>query len=72
MNKIKENAHIKINQGKIPEDVIRELAITFLEGARKFYSNQENVQKFKEWQCKCEKVNAFYKRRRLLVCNLFN
>ena len=29
MNKIKENAYIKINSGKIPEDVMRELAITF-------------------------------------------
>ena len=31
MNKIKENTHIKLNPEKIPEDVMRELAITFLE-----------------------------------------
>ena len=55
MNKIKENAHIKINPEKIPEDVKRKLAITFLEGARKFYSNPKYVRKFKEWQEKRRK-----------------
>jgi len=55
MNKIKENAHIKINPRKIPDDVIKELAITFLEGARKFYANPENVKIFQKWQEKRHK-----------------
>ena len=55
MNKTKNTAGVKINPEKIPNDVIKELAITFLEGARKFYSNSENVQRFKKWQEKRHK-----------------
>ena len=55
MNNTKNNVGIKINPEKVPEDVVKELAITFLEGTRKFYANPENVQKFKKWQEKRHK-----------------
>ncbi len=55
MNKTKNTAGVKINPEKIPNDVIKELAMTFLEGTRRFYSNPKNVQKFKEWQEKRHK-----------------
>lgn len=47
MNNTKNNVGIKINPEKIPNDVVKELAITFLEGARKFYANPVNVKKLK-------------------------
>ena len=55
MNNTKNNVVIKINQKKYIIDVIKELAMTFLEGTRRFYSNPKNVQKFKEWQEKRHK-----------------
>ena len=50
MNNIKNTPKVRINPEKIPESVAKKLAITFLEGARKFYSNPDNVRKFEEWQ----------------------
>lgn len=41
---------IRINPALIPEADVKLLAMTFLEGVRKFYSDPKNVAKFKEWQ----------------------
>ena len=41
---------VRINPALIPEAEAKLLAITFLEEIRKFYSDPQNVAKFKEWQ----------------------
>jgi hypothetical protein len=42
----------RINPALLPETEARLLAMSFLDGIRKYYSNPKNVEKFKEWQ-KC-------------------
>ena len=46
---------IRINPALIPEADVKLLAMTFLEGVRKFYSDPQNVAKFKEWQSRDSK-----------------
>lgn len=41
---------IRINPALIPEAEAKLLAITFMKGIRRFYSESENVAKFKKWQ----------------------
>lgn len=52
MNDKKLNAKpvIRINPALIPETEAKLLAITFMEGVRRFYSEPENVAQFKKWQ----------------------
>jgi len=49
---------IKIDTAVIPENEIRFLAMTLLDGAKKFYENPENVAAFKEWQKKRNQLTA--------------
>ena len=41
---------MRINTSLIPEYEAKMLAMSFLDGIKKFYSNPENVKAFKEWQ----------------------
>nr|DAT17653.1 MAG TPA: hypothetical protein [Caudoviricetes sp.] len=41
---------VRINPALIPETETKLLAMTFLDGIRKFYSDPKNVEKFHEWQ----------------------
>ena len=45
-----EGMMVKINCAVIPQTEARLLAMTFLDGVRKFYSDPKNVEKFQEWQ----------------------
>lgn len=45
-----EGMMVKINCAAIPQTEARLLAMTFLDGVRKFYSDPKNVEKFQEWQ----------------------
>lgn len=41
---------VRINPALIPETETKLLAMSFLDGIRKFYSDPKNVEKFEEWQ----------------------
>ena len=43
-------AQMRIDPSLIPPAEMRNLAATFLEAAKRFYENPENVKEFKEWQ----------------------
>lgn len=51
MNSEKNN-HVKIDVSKIPKYQVKLLCHDILEGCKKFYSDPENVKKFKAWKGK--------------------